>query len=126
MMNLTPDAKFKTGIGAALCVVAAAAGFGWKAQATLNSINDSLKSTVTRLDSVEAKLNDRISSFEAVMSDRWTKTAAAEWAYRLLNANPSLRLPDPRDPGRFLNAGLNDPRPEQHNTTVSGRLEVRR
>ena len=105
MMNLTPDAKFKITFGGAAVVVVAAIGFGWKAQGTLSQINESLKTTISRLDSVEAKLNDRINSFEALVSDRWTKTAAAEWCLRAANANRSLRWPDPRDPGRFLNDG---------------------
>jgi hypothetical protein len=102
MMNLSPDSKFKITVGAASATILAAAGFGWKAQATLSQINESLKSTVQRLDSVETKLTERINSFEILMSDRFTKTAAAEWSLRLQVVNPGLKIPDPRDPSRLL------------------------
>ena len=102
MMDLTPDAKFKITAVGLLGMFTAAFGFGWKFQSTLSQINQSLKDTVYRLDSVESKLTDRIDAFEVVMQDRWTKSQAAEWSLRMLVMNPSLKIPDPREPMRLL------------------------
>lgn len=122
MVNLSPDAKFRVTFGGACVVLLAAIGFGWKAQATLSSINESLKATISRLDSVEGKLTERINGFEAVMSDRFTKTAAAEWALRMLVANPTLRVPDPRDPSRLLSdISWRIGEPEKQNTAILSR-----
>lgn len=102
MLALTADTKFKITAGGAVVAFAAAFGFGVKFQATLSQINQSLKDTVHRLDSVEAKLTERIDGFEVTMADRWTKAQSAEWALRMLVVNPSIKIPDPREPSRLL------------------------
>jgi len=97
-MELTPDTRFKitlAGFGAAFV---ASFGFGWQVQSTLSAINTSLKETVTQLNGVEEKLTRRINDFENLVSDRWTKSQAAEWALRYVVLNPSAKVPDPRNP----------------------------
>lgn len=110
-LQLTPDLKFKITIGALLTMLVTAAGFGWKAQATLSSLNLQAKEANDKFDGLGAKMTQietsmtqRLTAFEATMSDRFTKTAAAEWALRLVVSNPNLRIPDPRDPSRMLSA----------------------
>lgn len=125
MIDLSPDTKFKLTFGG-LCVVAATAfWFGWRLQTTLSTISADTKDTRAqvaqatekmnqRMDGIEAVMNERFTrasdkmtqrmdGIEAVMNDRFTKTAAAEWALRIVVSNPTLKVPDPRDPGHFLN-----------------------
>lgn len=106
MIDLSPDTKVKLTIGAVVVGFIAAATFGWKAQATLSVISVNLKETNDRMAIIEKSMNDRLTGFETVMSDRWTKSQAAEWALRFVVNNPSLHIPDPRDPGHFLNDGI--------------------
>lgn len=101
-MNLGPDAKVRMTIGAVVVVSGAVFWFGWNAQGTLASIDAQLKTTNYRLDAVETKLNERMTSFEVVMQDRFTKTAAAEWALRFQILHPQLKIPDPRNPMELL------------------------
>lgn len=108
-MNLGADAKFKVTLGAAVLFIGGVFTFGWKAQATLSSIDATMKATVARLDAVESKLNDRINGFEAIVADRFTKTAAAEWALRFQILNPNLPVPDPRNPMVLLGMKLTEP-----------------
>lgn len=119
MVNLSPDAKFKVTVAAAGCVVTGAFIFGWRAQATLTSLLDEVKKTVYRLDNVESKLNERINGFEAVVSDRFTKTAAAEWALRFQILNPGIPVPDPRNPMLLL--GMKPPGEMPQNTRADWR-----
>ena len=102
MLNLTPDAKFRITLGSGVVAACTLFVFGWNAQKTLTSINENLKNTNQRLDGVESKMNERISGFETTIQDRWTKTAAAEWALRMLVSNPTIKIPDPRDPSKLL------------------------
>lgn len=108
---LTADLKFKITLGVFLSALSLAAGFGWKAQATLSSLNNQAKEANDKFDGlgqkiqqIETSMTQRLTAFEVTMSDRFTKTAAAEWALRLVVSNPNLRIPDPRDPSRMLSA----------------------
>lgn len=112
MVVLTENTKFRVGLGVAGTALILAAGFGFKAQAQLSTIaqaaqdaNAKISDMNAKISAVETSLTSRLTSFEATMSDRFTKTAAAEWALRMLNANPTFIVPDPRDPSRFLNYG---------------------
>lgn len=109
MLNVAPDAKLKLTVGAFAACFLAAIVFGWKAQATLSAISTSLAEVSTRVSQVETAVNQKISGLEAVMGDRWTKTAMDAWTARFVISNlqtyPNLRMPDPRDPSRFLNDG---------------------
>lgn len=106
MPPLTPDSKFKITFAGAFVVLAAVAGAAWKAQATLSAISKSLDDVSTRVSQVESAVNTKISGLELVMSDRWTKSNAAEWALRMVVANPGIKVPDPRNPAEFLNSGI--------------------
>lgn len=112
-INLTPDVKFKISVGVAVTTVIAAVGFGWKAQATLSAINESVKQakdeaaqgiaeTNRKMSNMENTLVTRMISFESVIADRWTKTMQSDWAARFKIANPGIPVPDPKEPGRLL------------------------
>ena len=105
MPPLTPDSKFKVSLISAFLAIVAAGGFGYRVNDTLSAINKSLTEVSNRVSQVELAVNSKISGLELVMADRWTKSQAAEWALRLVVNNPGLRIPDPRDPGSFLNSG---------------------
>lgn len=102
MLTITPETRLKLTVGAFFAVVISAGGVAWKAQATLSAINTNIQDTSARVTAVEAALSSKFAAFEITMSDRFTKTAAAEWALRLVVNNPALRIPDPRDPSRLL------------------------
>ena len=89
--TIGPDLRFKISMGLAMTTILAAVGFGIKFQQTLSGIEQKFDKLSTRLD-----------AFELVMGDRWTKTAAAEWALRLQIKNPTISIPDPRSPNQLL------------------------
>ena len=112
MPALTPELKFKISLGVAISAITAAAGFGWQAQAKLSAISASAVEVNQKFDAlgqkiqqIETSMTQRLTAFEITMSDRFTKTAAAEWALRLVVSNPALKIPDPRDPSRMLSRG---------------------
>lgn len=84
MVDLSPESKFRMTFGALVAVVVFAAVGGWRANALLTSIDA------------------RLRTIESGDKDRWNKAEAVEWAYRLMTANPNMRMPDPRDPMRML------------------------
>ena len=49
-------------------------------------------------------LSFRVAAVEAMMDDRYTKTAAAEVTLRNALLNPQMRFSDPRDPSQFITA----------------------
>lgn len=105
MVALTPETRFRISIGAAFAAVLAAAGFGWRAQAILTSINENVKESTSQFSAKLDKLSTRLDSLETVMADRFTKTAAAEWALRLVIENPAIKVPDPREPSKTIQVG---------------------
>lgn len=90
-MTLTPDSKFKITVGMFTVVIGWSAYAGWKVNDTISRVNQSIKD-----------VNDKITNLESSVADRFTKTAAAEWALRIVVSNPTLKIPDPRDPSRLL------------------------
>lgn len=102
MRELSANTKFYVSIGTVVAAVGAAGAGLWKAQATLTDIRDSVKDVGNKVVSLEQSTDDRFRAMESVMADRFTKTAAAEWALRTQLANPTLRITDPRDPSHFL------------------------
>ncbi len=108
-ITLTPNLRFKIGIGTAITVALAIGGAAMQAQRTLTTISTSLKtandridSVTTKIESVERSLNEKLEGFDRTMQDRFTKTAAAEWALRMALANPTMKIPDPRQPDKLL------------------------
>ena len=101
--TLTSNTKVGLSLGALATVVAAAGAAAWRAQSTLSDIRYSVQDVSARIAALEESTAQKLEALNIVMADRWTKTAAAEWALRVQILNPSLRIPDPRDPGVLLN-----------------------
>ncbi len=77
------DSSTTINLFAAVAVVCTVAGCTW--------------AMATRLGTIEQKI-------EQLAADHYTKTAAAETALRLAIGNPTLRVPDPRSPERYITA----------------------
>lgn len=108
-ITLTPNLRFKIGIGTAITIAGVLITGAIEAQQTLTKINTSVGSVNMRIDSVTSKielversLNEKLDQFDRTMQDRFTKTAAAEWALRMALSNPTMRIPDPRSPDKLL------------------------
>lgn len=119
MLDLTPDTRAKMTLGGVVVGAFILVGFGWKAQATLSAILVDLKETKGQIVDVADKMNARMSTFETIISDRFTKAMASEWSLRMQVANPTLRIPDPRDPAMFLNSG-HEPGPHSDSFAIHG------
>ena len=100
--ELSGNTKFGLSIATVAMIVSAAGGAVWKAQQTLLAIQHSVQQVSDRITSLEATTTEKMRTLEAVMADRFTKTAAAEWALRIKVSNPTLRIPDPREPARLI------------------------
>lgn len=54
------------------------------------------------MSAIRIEMTNRIDKVDASTQDRWTKTAQSEWAARFQINNPTIRVPDPKDPARLL------------------------
>ena len=102
MREFSPQTKFVVSIGTALAVVGAAGAAAWRAQGTLTEIRDSVREVKDKVATLEQATSDRFDAMEVLMADRFTKTAAAEWALRFQLLNPTTVVPDPRQPDKML------------------------
>ena len=102
MREISGNTKVGISLAALVAIVTAAGGAAWKAQGTLTAIQQSVQDVSVRITSLETNTAEKMKALEIVMGDRFTKTAAAEWALRMKVANPTIKVPDPRDPSVML------------------------
>lgn len=100
-MAITPNTKLNVTVISAVTIIAAIVGAAIKAQMTLTAINDTGKELSRKLEST----NEKLSALDEKIQERFTKAEAVEWALRTQNLNPTLRIPDPRNPSQLLSAG---------------------
>lgn len=90
--------KLELTLVVAVCgLILTLAGIGWGFDKRLTRIEDALESTT---------------------SDRWTLTSQSEHSLRMQLGNLHMRVPDPRNPGKYLDAimresGSNSSRPSE-------------
>lgn len=78
-MNWSPEAIFKTSVGAALIVLLAAVGFGWSSAMKLNQVLNKMESF------------DR--AIQAISQDQWTYTDQKLWAYEIREKGIAVPMP---------------------------------
>lgn len=64
----------------------------------LSAANNQLRKDFTAdLDKFQVQFGHRLDLITLTLNDRWTKTQAEAWAYRLKVLNPTIILPEERD-----------------------------
>jgi hypothetical protein len=81
-------------IGVVVSLVGAAVGCTWWLGKRLNKIESNFISLGSRLEQIEKR-----------ELDNYTLAQAEVHALRFAIANPSVSVPDPRDPSKIINAG---------------------
>jgi predicted negative regulator of RcsB-dependent stress response len=102
MKEISGNTKVALSLASIVALVGAIATAAWQANSVLTQIRDSVMQVSTRIDTLETNTSEKLRALEVVMQDRFTKTAAAEWALRIKVANPDLAVPDPREPATLI------------------------
>lgn len=97
MKDLSAQTKFYISISTAAVVLGSAAGAVWKVQQTLTDIRDGVSDVARKVSSLEQATDGRFLELE-----KSYKSSISEWALRAQMANPTIKIPDPRDPSKFL------------------------
>lgn len=102
MPPLTEKTRIKVTIAGAIVFLASAAGAVWKVQSILTQIRDSVREVSTAVASLQRDTDTKMAAVNAALQDRFTLAASAEWALRMKVSNPTMRIPDPRNPSTML------------------------
>lgn len=102
MPPLTEKTRLNVTIVSAALFIASAAGAVWKVQAILTQIRDSVREVSTAVASLQRDTDIKMQAVDSALRDRFTLAAAAEWSLRIKVSNPSMRVPDPRNPSALL------------------------
>lgn len=57
---------------------------------------------ISILWSIRARLGKLVADFKRLEEEQWTITQQCEYQLRLKIENPTMRVPDPRSPGKML------------------------
>lgn len=87
----SPNTKMTLTVGAIFSVLLTVVSCTWKMASTMNEVNATMKNLDARVSAIEA--------------NRFRISDAAEVALRTAIENPSMRVPDPRDPSKIIAVG---------------------
>lgn len=107
MLNLSRNTTIE--LGAAVAVVITVAGGVWwfaqqmgTVQSAIREVAQTLAQRDRDLETRFADVNKRLADSEAKFEDYYSLTKASEQALRTAIENPTLRVPDPRDPRTII------------------------